>query len=64
MKRFKMFVCCLLLLNLFSNISCKDSKYYSTFGDFYIDNSQSGLEIKDYVTLKNDKKSNFSEGRF
>ena len=64
MKRLTIFVCLVLLLNLFSNISCKDSKYYSTFGDFYIDNSQSGLEIKDYVTLKNDIKSNFTEGRF
>ena len=59
-----MFVCGVLLLNLFSIIYCNVSKYYSTFGDFYIDNSQSGLEIKDYVTLKNDEKSNFSEGRF
>ena len=64
MKILTMFVCFVLFLNLFSNTSCENSKYYSTFGDFYIDNSQSGLEIKDYVTLKNDIKSSFTEGRF
>ena len=56
---------CLVLLNFLNNIYCsKNSKYFSTFGDLVIDYSESGSKIQSYVTLQNDIKSNFSEGRF
>ena len=55
------FVCLLLHLK---NISCRDSKYYSTFGDLVLHFGESGSGIHDYVTLKNDIKSRFSEERF
>ena len=64
MRTSRILVCLLLHLNLQKNIYCKDSKYYSTFGDLVLHFGESGSGIDDYVTLKNDIKSRFSEERF
>ena len=64
MKTSRILACFVLHLNLQNNIYCKDSKYYSTFGDSAVHFGESGSGITDYVTLKNDLKSRFSEGRF
>ena len=64
MSSSKILICLLIHLNLQKNIFCKDSKYYSTFGDLVLHFGESGSGIHDYVTLKNDIKSRFPEERF
>ena len=64
MRTSRILVCLLIHLNLQKNIFCKDSKYYSTFGDLVLHFGESGSGIHDYVTLKNDIKSRFPEERF
>ena len=58
------FACLVVQLNLQNNVYCKNSKYYSTFGDLAIHFGESGSGIGDFVTLKNDIKSRFPEGDF